>query len=236
MVGSKNSKYVNNYDYLAYVYDDLLADRDAYRYWLEYLDRYTQGKRILELASGSGLMAQILKEKGYQVTASDINEHMLMASKRNYDGEYLILDMRNFRLNRTFDTIICICDSFNYLNDLKEVADTFTCVSRHLSKNGTFIFDMHAKERLDEFAQMYIEEGDINGLPYQWTIQSDRYLKEINEHFAFYLDDRTIEESHTQHVFDCDEIKAIGEQLGFKMILIEDFIEKEKILMIGEKI
>ena len=80
------------YDYLAYYYDLLLGDEEAFSYWLDEIEK-EKFNTILELASGSGVMAKILKEKGCEVIASDISESMKEASKVNFDGEYLILNM-----------------------------------------------------------------------------------------------------------------------------------------------
>ena len=72
-------------------------------------------KTVLELASGSGILADILAKKGYIVTASDISKDMKEVAKNNYDGEYLILNMIDYHLDRKFDLIICFVDSINYL-------------------------------------------------------------------------------------------------------------------------
>ncbi len=112
MEGSWHFKDVDNYEILAKYYDALLQDEESLKYWLDYIHKL-KGKDILELASGSGVMAKILKNEGYNVVASDISEAMKKASKQNFDGEYLILNMIDFKLDRSFDIILCICDSIN---------------------------------------------------------------------------------------------------------------------------
>ena len=44
-----------------------------------------------------------------------------------------------------------------------------------------------------------------------------------------------IKEQHVQNVFDVDLVKNKLVECGFKVRVIEDFIEDEKILFIGEK-
>ena len=233
MEGSSNSKNVDNYDYLASIYDELLQDKDSLSLWLKYIEE-VRFDTVLELASGSGVMASILKEKGYTVTASDISSKMKDASVNNYDGEYLILNMCDYNLNKKYDLVLCICDSINYLLE-EELDGFFNCAYNHLNYGGRLIFDMHSIKRLDEFKEQYIEEGYINDVAYQWSIQSDEFERIISEHFTFYLKDAMIQEHHTQNVFSLDQIQSIMGKY-FDIRFIEDFVEDEKVLVIGRKL
>lgn len=225
---------VNEYDYLAKYYDYLLGDEEAFNYWLEHVEKQPFNT-CLELASGSGVMAKLLKQKGYEVIASDISVAMKEAAKENFDGEYLILNMIDFKLDRQFDLVLCICDSLNYLYE-EELDKMFECVYKQLEDNGRFIFDMHNPIRLDEFKEEYIEEGKISDeIFYQWTINSDIDEKTINEHFTFYTPDGMIQEHHSQNVFDIETVKEKLIKKGFKVEIIKDFVEDEKILFIGTK-
>lgn len=232
MEGSTNSKNVSNYTKLSEYYDDLLMDKKAYDYWLEYIEA-EPFKTVLELASGSGVLTGILEEKGYEIVASDICEQMKIASRKNFQGEYLILNMINYNLDRKFDLILCLCDSINYLQ-ADELDSFIQCAYKHLNNNGRLIFDMHNVKRLEEFEEQYIEEGTISGVNYQWTIMSD-IDNTISEHFTFYTDEGMIQENHTQNVFEIDLIKEKMNKL-FDTTIIEDFIIDEKVLVVGKKI
>ena len=232
MEGSANSKNVSNYEMLAQYYDELLQDEEALSLWLKYIEE-EKFSSVLELASGSGVMAGILQKKGYDIIASDISEAMKEAARENYSGEYLNLNMTDYDLNRKFDLILCICDSINYLYE-EELDDFFACAARHLNKNGRLIFDMHHQERLNEFKEQYIEEGFVKDIPYQWTISSDDFDRTVSEHFTFYTKDGMIQENHLQHVFDTEEIRNKMDPY-FDARIIEDFVEDEKILVIGRK-
>ena len=232
MEGSANSKNVNNYTVLARYYDELLQDEESLSLWLKYIEE-VPFKSVLELASGSGVMAGILKSKGYDVTASDISVDMKEASKNNFDGEYLILNMTDYHLDKKFDLILCICDSINYLF-LDELDSFFKCAYEHLNTNGRLIFDMHSTKRLQEFSEQYIEEGYIDDMPYQWSISSDDIDKCLYEHFTFYTKDGMIQEHHAQNVFEINEVKDIMNNY-FDIRVIDDFVEDEKVLFIGKK-
>lgn len=228
-----NNRNLKAYDYLAYYYDLLLGDEEAFSYWLQEIES-EKFSTVLELAAGSGVMARILKEKGYKIIASDISESMKEASKVNFDGEYITLNMINYKLDKKFDLVLCICDSINYLVE-EELDSFFKCAYEHLNTNGRLIFDMHNTKRIAEFKEEYIEEGELEDIQYQWTINSDEESKTINEHFTFYTSDGMIQEQHTQHVFDIGLIIRKMENAGFTVKYIEDFIKDEKVLLVGRK-
>ena len=119
---------------LAEYYDALLQDEEALSLWLDYIEK-EPFSTVLELASGSGVMAGILKKKGYEITASDISEKMKEVSVKNYDGEYLLLNMTDYHLDKKYDLILCICDSINYLYE-EELSSFFRCAYEHLNENG----------------------------------------------------------------------------------------------------
>ncbi len=229
-----SNKEVKEYEYLAKYYDYLLGDEEAFDFWLEYInakDYHT----VLELASGSGVLAGILKKQGKEVTASDISKEMKEVATNNFDGEYLILNMIDFDLHKKYDLILCVCDSINYLYE-EELEQMFKSVYKHLNDGGRFIFDMHNPKRLKEFDEEYIEEGQIDeNVYYQWTINSDTFDRTVNEHFTFYTPEGMIQEQHTQNVFEPSVVKEKLESVGLKSEVVMDFIEDEKILFIGTK-
>lgn len=229
-----SNKEVKEYEYLAKYYDYLLGDEEAFDFWLEYInakDYHT----VLELASGSGVLAGILKKQGKDVTASDISKEMKEVATNNFDGEYLILNMIDFDLHKKYDLILCVCDSINYLYE-EELEQMFNSVYKHLNVGGRFIFDMHNPKRLKEFDEEYIEEGQIDeNVYYQWTINSDTFDRTVNEHFTFYTPEGMIQEQHTQNVFEPSVVKEKLESVGLEPEVVMDFIEDEKILFIGTK-
>lgn len=234
MEGFGSIKDVASYDVLAKYYDELLQDEESLSLWLKYIEE-TDFETVLELASGSGVMASILASKGYDVIASDLSSSMKDVSRNNFDGEYHIINMIEFDLGKTFDLVLCICDSINYLVE-DELDSMFKSVYKHLNNGGRFIFDMHSLKRLDEFVEEYIEEGSLEDAFYQWSIVSDKIDNSLNERFVFFFDDELVQEHHTQHVFRPEVVIKKLEDVGFKVRRIEDFVEDEKELYIGEKL
>ena len=229
----RSDRLISEYDLLADYYDELLGDDESLKLWLERLDHYRTGSKTLELACGTGSFLKLLKENHYDVTGSDISEAMLEKARiKCPDVPLLRLDMTDFKLNEKFDNIVCIVDSFNYLDD-KQVDMMLECCYEQLKDNGVLLFDMHHQHRLKEFAQDYDEEGYLNDVPYIFTIHAED--KELYETFTFYLDEKPFSEYHHQYIYDPDDIRARMRKIGFKVTIEHDFIENEKVLMIGKK-
>ena len=235
MAGFTYYKDVANYSVLAHYYDSLLSDEESLALWIDKINQYAKGKKLLELASGSGVMARLLVSEGYDVIASDISEDMKEVAKKNFDGEYLILNMIDFKLDQKFDVILCIADSMNYIADYNEMKKMFKNVYDHLNDGGIFVFDMHHVERINEFADEYIEEGYVDDVPYQWTIQSDSLENILMEHFVFYEEDGVLEEHHVQQVFDYEQTVKLMEECGYETHGYNNFIPDEKVLIVGVK-
>ena len=105
-------------------------------------------------------------------------------------------------------------------------------IFKHLNDNGRLIFDMHHINRLKEFVEEYIEEGYLEDMPYQWTINADN--DSLHEHFTFYSKDGMMKEDHFQHVF---KPETVINKLNryFDVHYIEDFVPDEKVLFVNRK-
>ncbi len=225
------------YESLANYYDALVKDDEATLKWCNFVEKNAKGKKVLELACGSGEISNELLKRGYDILATDISESMLSKLKQKYPYiKTKQLDMNDFKFDDKFDTIICFCDSINYLSDYRLM---FRNVYDSLVTGGIFMFDMHSQDRLEEFKEMFIEEGYILNVPYQWTIISNENM--IHQHFAFYQEDGIIQEQHVQYVFKPQEVIDELKKLNFKIKIYTDFDQEgiktgEKIFFVGEKL
>lgn len=105
------------------------------------------GRRVLDLACGSGRLAIPLAEAGAKVTGGDLSSEMLQraqlaARRRDVEVELVQLDMRDFNLKgQLFDTILVAMNSILHLHSLDDFRGFFQSVARHLTDNGRLIFD-----------------------------------------------------------------------------------------------
>lgn len=230
------------YHSLARFYDQLVKDEEATEKWVQFTQRYIKASQLLELACGSGEITVALSQAGYHVMASDLSLDMLEEAKGKDIGnkiEFFQADMTDFSLSSRFDGILCYCDSVNYLHDEAEFEKLLDCVLAHLKPAGVFLFDMHTPQRLKEFEEEYIEEGILDEVQYQWTIQSDENT--IHHHFSFWLPNgQLLQESHRQIVFDPNWVLEQLEARGLKTECWTDFDQPgiksgEKIFIAGRK-
>lgn len=215
------------YQALATYYDALVKDEEATNAWVSLIQKYIAPCKIHELACGSGEITIALAKKGYEVTASDLSAYMVEEAKKKPGSELVtwsVMDMSDFQDPQSYEGILCLCDSFNYLLEDQAVNQMLQAVYDHLTVGGCFIMDMHAMDRLEEFEEEYNEAGKIMGHEYQWTIFSvdDR----IYQNFAFYDEEGRITlEQHIQRVYDPKDIEKRLRTLGFEVEIITDFEE-----------
>lgn len=231
------------YSKLAEIYDALVKDDEATNDWVAFTKRHASGTNILELGCGSCEISNKLAEEGFKVLATDISEEMIKCAKDKFDNSnltYNIIDMRKpFRLDSKVDTIICYCDSINYLEGIDQIENLVKTCFENLNENGVLLFDMHTEHRLSEFEEEFIEEGIIDDVSYQWSINADN--NEIHHHFAFWENDGFYEEYHVQTVFGLNEVINILNKQGFSVHVYVDFDNDvsevgEKYFIVGRKL
>lgn len=214
------------YNKLAEFYDGLVGDNKAIKAYADFIEKYISGKKILELACGSGELAVLLSGRGYEVDATDISEDMLEVAKgknSEHKVNFYNLDMRSFDLEKEYDSIICINDSFNYL-DASDFNTFFNSCFASLRIGGVLVIDMHSLNRLNEFEEEFIEEGMVNGKRYVWSILSED--NSLYHSFVFYDDNANpTYENNMQNVFKPEDVLESAQNAGFDTLLLDQSIE-----------
>ena len=107
------------------------------------------GGDLLHLACGAGSNDFTFK-KHFNVTGMDISEQMLrIAREVNPEVNYLHGDMRDFDLERRFDTVV-IPDSIDYVATLPELRKTITAACRHLKPGGVLLVVAKIREEFQD--------------------------------------------------------------------------------------
>ncbi len=103
--------------------------------------------RILDLCCGTGQLAQMLIDRGYQVTGLDGSKEMLRFARENApDGEFIVADARSFKLPDIYHATVSTFDSLNHVMTLEELTSVFRNVYAALRKGGLFLFDLNMEE------------------------------------------------------------------------------------------
>jgi SAM-dependent methyltransferase len=106
------------------------------------------GGTLLHLGSGGGSLDHSLK-RAYRVTGVDRSEAMLAQARRlNPEVEYVLGDMRDVRLGRTFDAVL-VHDAIAYMTTVDELRAAYRTAAAHLRPGGVMLaLPEELKERL----------------------------------------------------------------------------------------
>jgi SAM-dependent methyltransferase len=111
-------------------------------------------KSLLEIACGTAANLVPLSNR-YDVAGLDISATMLRIARQKLpECKFYKRDMAGFRLDRTFDAIICSYDSINHLLKFRDWVRTFRAAHRTLNEGGVFIFDMNTAYKLRQLAKV----------------------------------------------------------------------------------
>ena len=117
---------------------------------------------LLNLGSGGGHNDWTLK-RHFAVTGIDESPAMLALARRlNPEVEYLSGDMREVKLGREFDAVVCF-DSIDYMLSEGDLAAAFATAYAHLRPGGVFVtYAEYVRERFREGrvrAVRHVSEG-----------------------------------------------------------------------------
>jgi SAM-dependent methyltransferase len=103
------------------------------------------GKRLLDIACGTGLSTIPMLDRGWTVTACDISPLMLERAREKAEERATLLeaDMRDLPELGEFDLIWALNDPLNYLLDIEELEATFEGMRRNLAVDGIALFDIN---------------------------------------------------------------------------------------------
>jgi SAM-dependent methyltransferase len=139
---------VATYDATADVYDIVTAGYDHTR-WLGEVERLARshglaGRMVLDIGCGTGSSFLPLVQKGYEVVGCDISPRMLERAAERAPGVRLELaDMRRLDVLGSFDLVLCLDDTLNYILDADELSGTFAGIARNLSPSGIAVWDVN---------------------------------------------------------------------------------------------
>ncbi|GFI02233.1 dTDP-3-amino-3,4,6-trideoxy-alpha-D-glucopyranose [Muribaculaceae bacterium] len=187
---------------------------------------------VLDLGCGTGTLTELLYKRGYDVIGVDNSEDMLniALAKREKTGSgilYLCQDMRELDLYSTVGTVVCVCDSINYLLEDEEVEDTFSLVHNYLYPGGIFIFDFNTVYKYEKVIGDTTIAENRETCSFIW----ENYYHEqerVNEYdlTIFAREDsglfRRFSETHFQRGYTLSEMTAFVKKAGMEVVLVLD--------------
>ncbi|MGE0045760.1 MAG: class I SAM-dependent methyltransferase, partial [Hyphomonadaceae bacterium] len=102
------------------------------------------GKRVLELAIGTGRIALPLAAKGFEVSGIDASPDMLAKLKTKEGAaaiETRVADMASFDLGRRFDLVFLVFNTLFNLTTQESQVRCFARAAAHLAPGGHFLVE-----------------------------------------------------------------------------------------------
>ena len=127
-------------------YYDLLESKKQITRELNFLTKplkKNKVKTILDVACGTGIYLVGLKKKGFYVEGLDFSKSMLKESRKK-DSKIKLYnqDMSSFRINKKYDSIVCLSSSLVALPNFSLIKKTLKNIFNHLNSDGIFILDL----------------------------------------------------------------------------------------------
>ena len=215
------------YDALAGCYDEMTQDVD-YPAWADYLERLFAVRpvhTVLDLACGTGTMACLLAERGYELIGVDFSPEMLaVAAEKALDvaGErpiFLCQAMEDLDLYGTVDACVCLLDSVNHVTEPERLARALARVLLFLEPGGLFVFDVHTPEHLRALdGGLFLDETDEGYCV--WRTEYDpaericTYAMDVFRHVQDDLWSRD-GEIHEEYAYTVEQLMELRQKTGF---------------------
>lgn len=228
-----------SYNQFAWYYDSLMEPQ-FYVDYFHYIQTKASLEDVLELGCGTGTMAIMIKDIINSYQGVDLSSDMIEIAKKDCHVNHMtfeVADMTKFKTNKTFDTILCLCDSLNYVlefeNQIRVLKNCFEC----LKPGGTLIFDIHSQHKIQQTFHDYFEEEENEDFYFYWSVkQTDTYqithyvvIEDLNE-------DVRMEEKHIQESFPKAWYENALHEMGFIEVTQEDvFKDGERHVFVARK-
>ena len=230
------------YSQFAYFYDKLQSDVD-YEGIAGFIDsqvRRFDGRRgiLLDMACGTGTLAECFAKMGYDVIGTDASNEMLScALDKKYESglpiQYLNQSMTELDMFGTIDVTVCTLDSINHLSSLDEIRAAFERVSLFAFPDGMFIFDVNTPYKHKDVLGNNTFVFDTEGLYCVWQNEYNETDGSVNILLDFFEEQEggryeRFSESFKEIAFESDVIEGALKDAGFEILdRFDDYTDKK---------
>lgn len=218
------------YENFAFIYDEVM-DESLYTSWLAFAKRHLVPgtKRILELACGTGALACAFAREGFDVTALDLSEEMLMvasskAAADDVEVQFVQGDMLDLSEAGTYEAITCFSDSLCYMPDRQSVQQVFDTVYSALEEEGIFMFDVHSLHQINEGFREYSYHYQTEDFAFLWDSFPGEKKDSVEHFLTFFVRDNNkflrFDELHKERTYSLENYYTLLENANFSQISI----------------
>ena len=124
----------------------------------------------MDLACGTGVLCEILREKGIESAGMDFSSGMIdIARSRNTNIPYEVADMTIFCPDKQFDLVTCTGDAVNHIAKLSDVESIFRNVYTYLAPGGYFVFDLLNENEVSDSEPFEMDFDETTKVWFQMT-------------------------------------------------------------------
>ncbi len=226
------------------IYDLLYEDKpygEEARFVSDLIARFSPadgGRRILDLACGTGRHCFELEKMGYVVEGSDISSEMVRMAEQaaRQRGSRAVFHNFSFqnapRLGKTFDVVISMFSAIDYLVENSEVVLALKNIASLLPPGGLFIFDYwNGNAVVRDFSPVRVMKKEKDNREVirisRTTLDKVRQVAHVNFQFLYLeggVKKGEFSEDHHVRYFFFREIEALLEQCGFELLYRSGFM------------
>lgn len=219
------------YDKLSKYYDQFL-DLELYDVYYNLIKKHIKKGNVIDLGTGTGVLAIRLAKEDFFVTATDISTRMLETAYHNALTEkvemgFYIHDVLE-PLNKPYDLLVMSSDVINYMQSESDVLKAFKNISDAMDKNSIFIFDFLKVDYLESLND-YNEEIDLGDSVITWNITKTENLNQVKHTLKMGEDIET----HIQTTYTLPEYKKMLNSQ--KLIVIKSKVLDERIILVCQR-
>lgn len=218
-----------SYTEFAAVYDELMTDipYDAYVDILDEAAGGIDGKRVLDIGCGTGLLSVKLAKRGAQVTGIDLSGEMLAVAEQRAGAlslpvQFIEQPMQQLTGFTNFDLAVIAIDSLNYIADKEDVEATFRHIYVSLAVGGVLIFDVHSTFKTDVIFMEGPFTFDDGRISYIWETEEGEQPHSVDSELAFFIQQANglysrFDEVHSQRTFEVHDYVEMLMEAGFSV-------------------
>lgn len=223
---------MSSYKEFAHIYDALMTDIPYDKYVEKVVSSVenVNGKSLLDIGCGTGVLSAKFAEQGFLVQAVDLSEEMLAIAADRFQKKGLSIPLFHVSMTELegfeeIDVAVLSIDSLNYLEDEEQVLQTFHGIYGSLAEGGQLFFDVHSVYKMDElFLDGPFTYEDEN-VAYIWHTEPGENPHSVYHDLTFFMQNKSgsydrFEESHFQRSFAIDEYLSFLQQAGFSKIIV----------------
>jgi hypothetical protein len=144
---------------------------------------------------------------------------------------------------------VCLCDSINYITEDEDLLTVFELVNNYLDPGGLFIFDINTIHKFKDILadNCFCETTESSAYTWENYYDEDEHINEFYTNF-FVEDEESklynrFEEYHYERGYEIEEISALLERAGLKLLGVFDELtltppteDSERIYFVAQEI